>query len=203
MGTKRVSTPTATAQRTVLLALAVLAWLLAAYPSPVLADSREGRVDIRSAYTELDEGVYYVNARIEYVLSSGALDALKNGISLKIELQIDVNRYRRLIWNDTIASLKQRYRLSHHALTDRFVVANLNSGDSLSFPDLEAALDYLGRIERLPLIDASLLEDGARYEAAARVVLDVKDLSGPLKFLSRFWGNWKIASEWYTWPLRQ
>lgn len=203
MGTKPVSMQTATAQRTVLLALAVLAWLLAACPSPVLADSKEGRVDIRSAYTELDEGVYYVNARVEYVLSSAALDALKNGISLKIELQIDVNRYRRLIWNDTIASLKQRYRLSHHALTDRLVVANLNSGDTLSFPDLDAALDYLGRIERLPLIDASLLEDGARYEAAARVVLDVKDLSGPLKFLSRFWGNWKIASEWYTWPLRQ
>ena len=103
---------------------------------------------------------------------------------------------------DDWARLKQRYRLSYHALTDRYVVANLNSGDTVSFPDLDAAMSYLGRVDRLPLIDASLLEDGARYEAAARVVLDVKDLSGPLKFLSRFWGDWKVASERYKWPLR-
>lgn len=197
-----MSTPTATNNRPNHRTLAVVASLLVVFPLLAAAADSEGSVEIRSAYAQLDEGVYYVNARIEYVLSTAAQEALRNGISLKIELQIEVNRYRRIIWNDTIASLKQRYRLSHHALTDRYVVANLNSGDALSFPDLDAALDYLGRVERLPLIDESLLEDNARYEAAARVTLDVKDLSGPLKFLSRFWGNWKVSSEWYTWPLR-
>jgi len=198
-----VSVPTATGNRPGRLALVTMAWLLIAVSLPASGnDKSDGSVEIRSAYAQLDDGVYYVNARIDYVLSSAAMDALRNGISLKIELQIEVNRYRRIIWNDTIASLKQRYRLSHHALTDRFVVANLNSGDTISFPDIESALEYLGRVERLPLIDQSLLEDDARYEAAARVTLDVKDLSGPLKFLSRFWGNWKVASEWYTWPLR-
>lgn len=194
--------PTARPSEPMHVALTAVAILLAAFPMIAAADDSDGSVDIRSAYAELDHGVYYVNARIEYVLSSAAKEALRNGISLKIDLHIEVNRYRRFIWNATIASLKQRYRLSHHALTDRYLVANLNSGDTLSFPDLEAALDYLGRVERLPLIDESLLEEDARYEAAARVTLDVKDLSGPLKFLSRFWGNWKVASEWYTWPLR-
>ncbi len=203
MGANRVSAPTVTGNRPGYLALVGLACLLAVLCSPAFGDNdSNGRVEIRSAYAQLDEGVYYVNARIEYLLSSAAMDALRNGISLKIELQIEVHRHRRIIWDDTIASLKQRYRLSHHALTDRYVVANLNSGDTVSFPDIDAALDYLGRVERLPLIDESLLEDDARYEAAARVTLDVKDLSGPLKFLSRFWGDWKIASEWYTWPLR-
>jgi hypothetical protein len=203
MGTNPVSMPTSTGNRRCHLALVAVAWLLSAMSPTVFADNNsDGSVEIRSAYAVLDAGVYYVNARIEYVLSSAATEALRNGISLKIELQIEVNRYRRLIWNDTIASLKQRYRLSYHALTDRYVVANLNSGDTVSFPDLDAAMSYLGRVDRLPLIDASLLEDGARYEAAARVVLDVKDLSGPLKFLSRFWGDWKVASERYKWPLR-
>ena len=121
------------------LALAIIASLLVTFPTTAAAGDSDGSVEIRSAYAQLDEGVYYVNARIEYVLSSAAREALRNGISLKIELQIQVNRYRRIIWNDTIASLKQRYRLSHHALTDRYVVANLNSGDTLSFPDLDAA----------------------------------------------------------------
>lgn len=197
-----MSIPAATVNRPTHRALAVVVGMLAVFPLIAAADNSDGSVEIRSAYAQLDEGVYYVNARIEYVLSAAAQEALRNGISLKIELQIEVNRYRRIIWDDTIASLKQRYRLSHHALTDRYVVANLNSGDTLSFPDLATALDYLGRVERLPLIDASLLENNARYEVAARVTLDVKDLSGPLKFLSRFWGNWKVSSDWYTWPLR-
>lgn len=197
-----MSTPAVTGIRPAYLALAALLWLLGSAVMPAVADESDGRVEIRSAYAELDDGVYYVNARIEYTLSDSAREALDNGIPLKLELQIDVNRYRRLIWNDTIASLKQRYRLSHHALTGRYVVANLNSGDTVSFPDVETALDHLGRVERLPLIDESLLQGDARYEAAARATLDVKDLTGPIKFLSRFWGNWKVASEWYTWPLR-
>ena len=197
-----MSTPAATGIRPVHLALAAALWLLASAVTPAAADESDGRVEIRSAYAELDDGVFYLNARIDYTLSATAREALDNGIPLELELQIDVNRYRRIIWNDTIASLKQRYRLSHHALTDRYVAANLNSGGTESFPDIEAALDHLGRVQRLPLIDESLLKDDVRYEAAARATLDVKDLSGPIKFLSRFWGNWKIASEWYTWPLR-
>lgn len=165
------------------------------------ADKIEGSADIRSVYAELDDGVYYVYARLEIALSSQALGALRNGVPLNIELQLRVDRFRRWIWDDTIAQLKQRYRLTHHALSDRYVVTNINSGDKASFADLETALAFLGRVDRLPLIDESLLDEDGRYEAAARVTLDVKELSGPLRFLSRFWADWRISSEWYRWPL--
>ena len=174
---------------------------LVAWPGALRAD--EGRVGIRSVYAELDEGVYYVYARVEIVLSAEALDALHNGVPLNVELQLVVNRFRRWMWDDTVATLKQRYQLSHHALSGRYVVANLNSGDAVSFPDLDTALQLLERVERLPLIDESILEENRRYEAAARVTLDVKELSGPLRFLSRFWGDWRISSEWYRWPLER
>lgn len=180
---------------------AVASCLLMAWSGALRAD--EGRVGIRSVYAELDGGVYYVYARVEIVLSAEALDALHNGVPLNIELQMVVNRFRRWIWDDTVASLKQRYQLSHHALSDRYVVANLNSGDAISFPDLDSALRFLERVERLPLIDESILEENRRYQAAARVTLDVKELSGPLRFLSRFWADWRISSDWYRWPLER
>ncbi len=183
------------------LVLFAAACFLAAWPGVSRAD--EGSVGIRSVYAELDEGVYYVYARVEIVLSSEALNALHNGVPLNVEMQMVVDRFRRWMWDDTVASLKQRYQLSHHALSGRYVVANLNSGDAVSFPDLDAALQFLERVERLPLIDESLLEEDRRYEAAARVTLDVKELSGPLRFLSRFWGDWRISSEWYRWPLER
>lgn len=166
-------------------------------------DQSAGSVGIRSMYAELDGGVYYVFGRLEFKLSSQALDALHNGVPLNIELQLVVDRFRRWIWDDTVANLKQRYRLSHHALSGRYVVANLNSGDAESFQNLDTALTFLGRVDRLPLIDVSILAKDKRYEAAARVTLDVKELSGPLRFLSRIWGDWRISSDWYRWPLEQ
>jgi hypothetical protein len=180
----------------------VLLLCAGAFAGPACADSK-GSVDIRSAYAELREGVFYVNGRIEFVLSDAAFEALDNGVRLNIELTIAVNRYRRFIWDDTIAVLHQRYRLNYHALTQRYVVVNSNTGDADSFASIEAALDHLGKVQNLPLIDEALLDERARYQVAMRAVVDVKELKGPLKVLSRFWGDWRIASDWYTWPLRQ
>ena len=180
----------------------VLLLCAGAFSGPACADSK-GSVDIRSSYAELREGVFYVNGRIEFVLSDAAFEALDNGVRLNIELSIAVNRYRRFIWDDTIAVLNQRYRLNYHALTQRYVVVNSNTGDADSFASIEAALDHLGKVQNLPLIDEALLDERARYEVAMRAVVDVKELKGPLKVLSRFWGDWRIASDWYTWPLRQ
>jgi len=160
-------------------------------------------VEIRSAYTEIRDDVFYVNARIDYRLNQSALDALENGVRLNVELDIDVRRRRRLIWDPAVAELRQRYRLSYHALSERYVVSNLNSGDVESFSDLATALSWLGRIDRLPLIDAPLLDDDSRYDVSIRAVLDVKELPGPLNLLSRFWGDWRIASERYSWRLER
>jgi hypothetical protein len=182
------------------------ALLLALFPwaTPLAdSDSARGQVEIRSAYTEFRDDVFYVNARIDYRLNQSALDALENGVRLNVELDVDVRRRRRLIWDPAVAELRQRYRLSYHALSERYVVSNLNSGDVASFSDLATALSQLGRIDRLPLIDAPLLDDDSRYDVSIRAVLDVKDLPGPLNLLSRFWGDWRIASERYSWRLER
>jgi hypothetical protein len=182
------------------------ALLLALFPwaTPLAdSDSARGQVEILSAYTEFRDDVFYVNARIDYRLNQSALDALENGVRLNVELDVDVRRRRRLIWDPAVAELRQRYRLSYHALSERYVVSNLNSGDVASFSDLATALSQLGRIDRLPLIDAPLLDDDSRYDVSIRAVLDVKDLPGPLNLLSRFWGDWRIASERYSWRLER
>ena len=181
--------------------LAVL--VLAQFSPSALSAKSKGDVEIRSAYAEVEDGVYYIRARIDYTLGSSALEALENGVTLNIELQVDVNRVRRFVWDDTVADLSQRYQLSFHALTQRYLVANLNSGERESFGDLSSALVHLGDVGHLPVIDQALLDQGDRYRVGLRAVVDVKELPGPLNLLSRVWGNWRIASEWYTWPLRQ
>jgi hypothetical protein len=185
-----------------LISLFVVLVLAQFSPSAQGAKSKGG-VEVRSAYAEIEEGVYYIRARLDYTLGSSALEALRNGVTLNIELQIYVNRVRRFIWDDTVADLRQRYQLSFHALTQRYLVANLNSGGRESFGDLSSALLHLGDVGHLPVIDQALLDQNHRYQVGLRAVVDVRELPGPLNWISRVWGNWRIVSEWYTWPLRQ
>lgn len=188
-------------RRVVFALLAVIVCL--SFSSMPASAKDSGRIEVRTAYAELEEGVFFINANLDYLLSEKALEALASGVTLNIELQIDVNQVRRYIWDSNIASLRQRYQLSFHALTERYLVANLNSGERESFADLGSALTHLGRVVHLPIIDEALLDADARYQAALRAVMDVKELPGPLKLLSLVWGDWRVVSETYTWPLRQ
>ena len=61
---------------------------------------REGYFEVRSASTEIVDGVYTLDARTQLVLSSEALAALESGVTLTIELQLQVIRSRRFMIDD-------------------------------------------------------------------------------------------------------
>jgi len=82
-------------------------------------------------------------------------------------------------------------------------VLNINSGDQASFGSLPAALEYLGHVEQLPLIDTAVLEDDRGYDVRLRASLDQEQFPGPLRLLAFWRRDWSIASEWYRWPLRR
>lgn len=161
----------------------------------------EGRFEVRSAALELIDGVYFLDARVQYRLSTQALNALEAGVALTIELQLEVERRRRLLPNQTIATLSQRYQLQYHALSNRYVLRNLNSGEQESFATLFAALNQLGRVVDLPVIDAALLDAESSYQFRLRAVLDTREFPGPLRLLA-FWADgWRIESDWFRWRL--
>ncbi len=156
--------------------------------------------EIRNASSRLADGVWFASAHIDYRLSDDALEALQNGVALTIQLQIEVTRVRRF-WTDAqVASLQQAYLLRYQPLSERYVVRNLNSGDHKSFATLFSALNEMGRIVDLPIIDASVLSD-AKYEISMRAVLDQDTLPGPLRLIE-FWGEgFRLVSDWYSWTL--
>lgn len=161
-----------------------------------------GRFEVRSAEVTLRENVYYLDARVQYRLSDEVREALESGVSLTIELQIEVTRQRRFLPDSNVASLNQRYQLMYLALSDRYVVHNLNSGEQASFATLFAALNHLGRVMDLPVIDAALVSSDGPYNVRVRAVLDTRSFPGPLRLLI-FWGDgWRIESDWYQWRLK-
>lgn len=167
-----------------------------------LAQDDPGSFEVRSANSGLSGGVYYLNARIALRLSSEARAALESGLPLTIRLEIEVLTWRRL-WVDTEAArLTQLYELRYHALTQRYMVRNLNSGAQSGFGSLAAALVYLGRIEELPIIDRALLENDRRYDIRIRALLDTEQLPGPLRLIAFWRRDWSLGSDWYRWQLQ-
>ncbi len=167
---------------------------------PALAEDQPGFV-IHTAYTELQNGVYYLNADIGLELSDDAVNALENGLPITVKLQIEIIKHRSFLWNKQVAYLEQSYQISYHALTRRFIITNLNSGDEQSFATYREAVTDLGQVSDLPLIDADLLEQGSRYNIRMRAVLDIKSFPGPLQLIASLFKGWDLSSDWYQWEL--
>jgi len=151
--------------------------------------------------TRLEDNVYWLNADLDYDFSAPALDALDSGVPLTVELQIQILRPRTWVWDEVVADLRQRFRLEYHALAGQYLITNLNNGELASFPSRGAALNYLGRLRRLPLLEAARLAPGEDYYGQLRSRLDIESLPAPLRPVAYLSPDWRLASEWYRWPL--
>ena len=162
---------------------------------------REGYFEVRSAATALTEGVHLLDARLQLVLSSEALAALNSGVPLTIELQLQIIRVRRFYMDALDAELAVRFELEYRPLSQRYIVRNLNSGDQDSFATLYSALNNLGRVQDLPIIDDALLTPGKTYRVRARAMLQTKQYPAPLRMLFFWRSQWQLQSEWFEWTL--
>jgi hypothetical protein len=169
---------------------------------PIVDENDPGLFAVREASVELMSGVYFLDARIDYRLSTEARDALLSGVPLTIRVEVQLLRGRRFWFDNEDAALRQLYKLQYHALSERFLVQNENSGDQSSFSTLSEALSFLGRITHFPLIDVALLDPDRTYELRLRAVLDVERFPGPLRLLAFWRRDWSLGSDWYRWRLQ-
>ena len=164
---------------------------------------REGYFEVRSASTQSVNGVHTLDARLQLVLSSEALAALESGVTLTIEMQMQVIRSRRLLVDSVDAELAVRYELEFRPLSQRYIVKNLNSGDQDSFATLYSALNSLGRVQGLPVIDDELLAADRSYRLRLRAMLNTQQYPAPLRLLFFWRGQWQLQSEWFEWSLER
>jgi hypothetical protein len=162
----------------------------------------QGRFDIRSAYVERAEGVYQLNATLDFELARGARAAMRDGAPFTLHLEIVVRRERSYWLDEVVATLDQSYELVYHALSDRYLVRNLNSGEQVSYATLDAAFDSLRVISNLPILDQALVQPERRHEISLRAGIDVRTMPDTLRFILFWSDDWRQRSEWYTWSPR-
>ena len=164
------------------------------------ADALDGALAVRSAYVNIDHGVFLLHARVEYPQGPAIRNALRDGITLDFDVDVRIERERRLWFNANIVELTLHRQLSYHAVSDRYVVRDVRSGDQDTFATLDEALDSLGKVDGWPILVEPQL-DGGNYTISVRAGVRRGELPASLRALM-FWTNdWARESEWYTWSL--
>lgn len=183
--------------------MAMLVVLIAGVATAQDELEREGYFEVRSAETMLNDGVHELDARLQLVLSSEALDALNSGVALTIELQMQVIRVRRFYMDALEAELAVRFELEYDNVSQRYIVRNLNSGNQDSFATLYSALNNLGRVQGLTIIYDTLLDPDREYRVRVRAMLQTQQLPAPLRLLTFWRSQWQLQSEWFEWLLER
>src|ERR1700758_735999 len=85
--------------------------LLSMWAIGVYADALDGVLEVRSAYVNIDNGVFLLHARVEYPSNPAIRAALGDGVTLTFDLDTRVERERRLWFNASIVDLTLRREL--------------------------------------------------------------------------------------------
>lgn len=167
----------------------------------IRASAAEGFA-IQTVHPTWNGNVYQLDAHAQTPLSEPAVEALHRGVTLTLTFDIEVIRKRRYWLDESVASLEQRYQVRYHALTDHYLLVNLNTSVQSSFPNLQAALDVVGLMVDLPVLDRQFLAPQSDYQARMRVRLDLESLPPPLRLIAYFTPSWWMTSEWHLWKVK-
>ncbi len=190
------------ALRSLFLSLMLIALTLAAGTTPAAKQDQQSSIVVELVESRIENAVYTLDANVAYEFGEQVLDALDSGVSITLEVEIELQQPRELLWNETVYSLHQRYQINYHALSDQYLVTNLTTQVSTSFPTRYAALQALGQVRDLPLIDLNLLQAGQEYLARLRAGIVITELPAPLKLWAFLQSDWRAKSDWYIWQLK-
>jgi hypothetical protein len=145
---------------------------------------------------------YLLNARIDYLLSEKAHQALSNGVPLTLKVQLVVEKIWRGFWEPSPFAKTLWFQIRYHALTELYRVVDMQTGNEQNFVTQEAALYALGEINNLPLVRLVQLIPGEAYQLRLRADLDIESLPLPLQPLAYLGRGWKLTTGWSQWPLQ-
>ena len=179
--------------------LTLLLYGLALILTPVAVTASEFQVE--TVHTKLVDGVYLLDADIAVAFSEESLEALNSGVPLTVVVEMDIVQTRKLAWDKRVARLSARNELRIHVLSRKYIVRNLNSDATTSYPNLNEAITALGNLENVPVLDSHLLSEDKSYHLKLRARLDIEALPSPLRPVAYISSLWRRSSEWSTWPI--
>jgi hypothetical protein len=156
----------------------------------------------RITLTLSEEGVILLDAEINYDLNDTVSEALENGVPLTFETHVQMRRADAWIWESDVVDHRLRTVLHYRPLSGLYELRNLQGDERLSFATRDAALNTLGNIVAMPVIERSRLDLDEDYLVKIEVRLDIEALPLPMRPTAYLKRDWWISSEPWEWRLR-
>ena len=146
-------------------------------------------VTVRTAYQSLD-----IRFQQQLELSSQARTALENGVTLAINLEMELRNDKYMIVEHRDV---QSFLLRYLPLSERYQLTDERTGELKTFSRLRHMLavinDFSTRLSTGPLPSGG-------YELRTRISLDESRLPTPMQLPVWFSSQWRHDSEWSVWP---
>ncbi len=156
---------------------------------------------INNLTTKLIDNVFIADLEQEFHLNDTVIEAMQNGVPITLQTQFNIYTDH-WYWNEEIVAITQRYRINYHALSQQYILTNINTGKQTSYSKLYRVLDELTTIKNLPLVDKNILPEDKELFITVRNRLEIESLPLPLKATAYLSGSWRLKSDWATWLLK-
>ena len=106
-----------------------------------------------------------------------------------------------MLWDSKLLNAHRNFSLERHALSKKFVIADMITGERRVYGTLDLAVDELGRIRDLAVTEAHNIDPEATYDVALRLLLDLESLPAPMIPLAYVSPGWHMSSGWFRWQI--
>ena len=168
---------------------------------PVLVSASDAGVfQLETADTYRTGDGDFLSAQFDIKLSSGAEEAVRNGVPLVFDLQVQVVKTHTWLWDTVDIEIIQHRQIQYHALSESYLVKDLSNDTQGNYRRLEDALRMAGKIQGL-LLTEQTLDPELKYEIRVRGSLDIESLPTPVRLMAYVSSAWDMETKWYSWPL--
>ena len=168
----------------------------------IAVNAQASSVSVDFATSTLVGESYQVDAYIEYNFDDEVLTALAHGIALRLDIYIKVKRERNWLWDPVVRDETLSFQLERHALSDHYLLTDLNLNQKEQFQYLDEALRSLGSINDHFLFDSSTIDANATYIGFIKSELDIESLPPPMRPIAYISPQWQAESSWYEWLVK-
>jgi len=129
-------------------------------------------------------------------LSQKAREALQNGVTLTLKLELELHSEKNLI---VIKRIDRNFQLRYLPLSERYQLTAMAPQTLKTFSRLRYAMAELDDLDvKFP---SGPLPPGD-YELRTRIRLDQSRLPAPMQLPAWFSAQWRHDSEWSVWPFK-
>lgn len=165
--------------------------------------SDEGRFQMMQMAVNMVGDRYTLDASIDFYPNDAIINALHNGVTLNLDIDIEMFEQRNWWWDKDLAELTLHYQLRYFALSRQYILHDIQRHTRRSFQSLDSALKALGTLKGIQLLDSETLLADADHEIRVRIQTNIDNLPPQLKPMSFFSSSWHQSSDWHIWIMQQ